>query len=91
MFFKVVVECGHVGAGKCHEAVRYWQAKNASQALCSAAALPRAKRKNLTVVKSVVPISQREYDIGLREEASDSYLTWIPRPFETRQVARRAS
>ncbi len=91
MFFKLVVECGHVGAGKSYEAVRYWQAKNASHALCSASALPRAKKKDLTVVKSVVPISRQEYDIGLREEASNPYLTWIPRPFETRQVARRAS
>jgi len=91
MYFRVIVECGHVGAGKSFEAVRYWQAKSTTHALSSASGLPRAKRKNLTVVKSVVPITRREYDLGLREEASNPYLMWGSRPFEGTQEARKAS
>ena len=91
MYFRVVVECGHVGAGKSFEAVRYWQAKNATHALSSASALPRAKRKNLTVVKSVVPITRQEYALGLKEEAFNPYLSWGSRSFEGRQAIRKAS
>ena len=91
MYFRVVVECGHVGAGKSFEAVRYWQARNASHALSSASALPRAKKKNLTVVKSVMPITRKEYDLGLKEEAFNPYLTWGSQSFESRQAARKAS
>ena len=91
MYFRVVVECGHVGAGKSFEAVRYWEAKNASHALSSASALPRAKKKNLAVVKSVIPITQDEYALGLKEEASNPYLCWGSRRLETRQAARKAS
>ena len=91
MYFRVIVECGHVGAGKSFEAVRYWQAKSTTHALSSASDLPRAKRKNLTVVKSVVPITRREYDLGLKEEASNPYLTWGSRSFEGTQQARKAS
>lgn len=91
MYFRVVVECGHVGAGKSFEAVRYWQARNASHALSSASALPRAKKKNLTVVKSVMPISREEYDLGLREEAFNPYLSWGSRSFDSSQAARIAS
>ena len=91
MYFRVVVECGHVGAGKSFEAVRYWRAKNASHALSSASALPRAKKKNLTIVKSVLPITQREYDLGLKEEALNPYLSWGSRGFEAGRTARKAS
>ena len=91
MYFKVVVECGHVGAGKSLETVRYWQAKSASHALLSASFLPRAKRKNLSAVKSVIPISREEFDVGLKEESSNPYLSWVTRPVEHGHLARRAS
>ncbi|MBN2208070.1 MAG: hypothetical protein JW759_02070 [Candidatus Coatesbacteria bacterium] len=86
MYFKVVVECGHVGAGKSIEAVRYWQAKSLSEALSSASALPRAKRKSMRSVKSVIPISKREYVLGLRVEADDPYLSWVPDTVMARQA-----
>ncbi|HUT03195.1 MAG TPA: hypothetical protein VM163_04825 [bacterium] len=91
MYFKVVVECGHVGAGKSVETVRYWHARSVSHALFSASGLPRAKKKNLTVVKSVVPITRDEFDVGLKEEASNPYLSWVSRPVESGHLARRAS
>ena len=88
MYFRVVVECGHVGAGKSVEAVRYWQARNVSHALSSASTMPRAKRK-LRTVKSVTPISKQEYMLGLREEARDPYLSFIPRSLMDRRSSLR--
>ncbi|MCD6326776.1 hypothetical protein J7M28_04375 [bacterium] len=76
MYFRVVVECGHIGAGKSFEAVRYWRARNVSAALSSASSLPRAKKKSVRAVKSVVPISRTEYVSGLRDESQDPYLTY---------------
>ena len=45
----------------------------------AALALPRAKKKSLRSVKSVVPISRQEYILGLRQEAADPYLSYLPR------------
>jgi len=90
MYYKVTVECGHVGAGKSVEAVRYWRAKNVWHVFSSAQALPRAKRKGVVAIKSVVPISRSQYILGVRQEAQDPYLAHVSKDHLAvrRQAAR---
>ncbi len=68
MYFRLVVESGHVGAGKSVDTVRYHRAESAVDVFGWAARSPRAKRKSIAGgVKSIQPITREEYERGLRE------------------------
>ncbi len=68
MYFRLVVENGHVGAGKALDSVRYFRAENAVDVFGWAARSPRAKRKSVAGgVKLVQPITREEYEKGVRE------------------------
>jgi len=84
MYFKLILESGHVGSGKSLEKVRYFTGRDPVDVFNTAARLPRVKGKEWgTGVKSVQSISREEYIRGVRESTDDPY-------FETRKK-RKAS
>ena len=75
MYFKMILESGHVGAGNSLETVRYFRADNPVEMFSLAARIPRTKGKARgTGVKLIQPVSREEYLAGSRQEASDPYL-----------------
>lgn len=74
MYFKVVLEGGHVGAGKSFEMVRYFEAENAIVLLKFLESYPALKFKSrgagITLVK---PISKEEYFLKRDLEKNDPY------------------
>ncbi len=74
MYFKVVLEGGHVGAGKSFEMVRYFEAENAIVLLKYLESYPALKFKSrgagITLVK---PISKEEYFLKKDLERNDPY------------------
>jgi hypothetical protein len=75
MYFKLVMEGGHVGAGKSYEMVRYFEDDDIFCVLAKSLHIPRMKKKEfvggITFVKE---ISWREYATGKRMEKRDPYL-----------------
>ena len=75
MFFKLVLEGGHIGAGKSYEMVRYFRGRDIMSVLDSALKTPRVKKKGgARGVKLIQPISEKEYILGRVTEASNPYL-----------------
>ena len=75
MYYKAIIECGHMGAGKAVDTVRYFRADNTVDLFSAAARIPRAKGKTLgTGVKLLEKISHEEYTRGLEETRSNPYL-----------------
>lgn len=75
MYFKLVLENGHVGAGKSIESVRYLKGISTAEVFEAAARIPRVKGKDRgTGVKMVMPVSRDEYLEGLKQNARDPYL-----------------
>ncbi len=75
MFFKLILEGGHVGAGKSYEVVRYLEGRDIISVLFSASHFPRVKKKNSRKgIKLIQEITQREYLQGRRREREDPYL-----------------
>lgn len=75
MFFKLILEGGHVGAGKSYEVVRYLEGRDIISVLCSASHFPRVKKKRSRKgIKLIQEITQREYLQGRRREREDPYL-----------------
>jgi hypothetical protein len=75
MYYKLILESGHIGAGKCLETVRYFRGENPVDMFGMAARIPRVKGKNRgTGVKLVQPVSRDEYLMGIQSSADDSYL-----------------
>ena len=74
MYFKVILEGGHVGAGKSFEMVRYFEAENAIVLLKYLESYPALKFKSrgagITLVK---PISKEEYLLKKDLERNDPY------------------
>ena len=76
MFFKLILESGHVGAGKSYDMVRYLQGRNIFAVLSLASHLPRVKKKgNRKGIKLIQEISRREYLQGRMREREDPYLS----------------
>jgi hypothetical protein len=76
MFFKLILESGHVGAGKSYDMVRYLQGSNIFSVLSLASHLPRVKKKgNRKGIKLIQEISRREYLQGRMREREDPYLS----------------
>lgn len=75
MYFKLVMEGGHVGAGKSYEMVRYFEGDSIFCVHVRSLRTPRLKKKErgegVTFIKE---ISWREYINGKRRERKDPYL-----------------
>ena len=75
MFFKLVLEKGHVGAGNGLDTVRYFRAQDPVEMFTIASRLPRVKGKaNGTGVKLIEKISREEYERGIRDSFRNPYL-----------------
>jgi hypothetical protein len=75
MFFKLLMEGGHVGAGKSYDMVRYFEGDDIFCVLAKSLKTPRFKKKEFARgIKLITEISWREYLKGKRIERSDHYL-----------------
>ncbi|MDT8366923.1 MAG: hypothetical protein RRA15_10590 [bacterium] len=84
MYFKLILEGGHVGAGKSLETVRFFRAQSTLDAFDLANRVPRVKGKSIgTGVKLVQQVSREEYKEGVRRTSTDPYLN-------TRRKSRRS-
>ena len=76
MYFKLILENGHVGAGKSLEMVRYFRGENPVDMFNFAARIPRVKGKICgTGVKMVQSVSRDEYLKGIQQTSGDRYLS----------------
>ena len=76
MYFKLVMEGGHVGAGKSYEMVRYFEGDDIFCVLGKSLHVPRVKKKEFGGgIKYIKEISWQEYITGRRREKKDPYLT----------------
>jgi hypothetical protein len=75
MYFKLVMEGGHVGAGKSYEMVRYFEGDDIFGVLAQSLHTPRLKKKVFGGgIKLIKEISWREYLTGKGGERRDPYL-----------------
>jgi hypothetical protein len=75
MYFKLVMEGGHVGAGKSYEMVRYFEGDDIFCVLGKSFHTPRLKKKRFGGgIKFIKEISWREYVTGKKRERKDPYL-----------------
>ncbi|MBI5286138.1 MAG: hypothetical protein HY878_00925 [Deltaproteobacteria bacterium] len=66
MFYKVITECGHLGAGNGYERVWFFKGHNPLSILTKARTLPRVKRKDTSLgIKLIQRISREEYVAGV--------------------------
>lgn len=69
MYYKVIMECGHIGAGNNHEKVWFIKGKGAISALMTATRLPGVKKKHtLNSVKLIKEITREDYRTGLSKK-----------------------
>jgi hypothetical protein len=72
----MVLENGHVGAGKSLETVRYFKGDSMVDMFSGAARIPRIKGKDRSAgVKLVQPVTREEYIRGIQQVANDRYLS----------------
>ena len=72
----MVMEGGHVGAGKSYEMVRYFDGDDIFGVLAQSLHTPRLKKKSTgSGIKLIKEISRREYMTGKGREKTDLYLT----------------
>jgi hypothetical protein len=75
MYFKLVMEGGHVGAGKSYDMVRYFEGDDIFGVLARTHHTPRLKKKEFgSGIKLIKEISWREYIYGKGRERKDHYL-----------------
>ena len=75
MFFKLILESGHVGAGKSYDMVRYLEGRDIFSVLFSASHFPRVKKKKYQKgIKLIQEITRGEYLQGRMREREDPYL-----------------
>lgn len=66
MYYKVIMECGHIGAGNNHEKTWYIKGTDTVSALKTATRLPGVKKKHtLNSVKLIKEITRDDYKNGL--------------------------
>lgn len=76
MYYKLILDNGHIGAGKSLERVRYFRGDSPVDMFNAAARIPRVKGKGRgTGVKLVQPVSKEEYLRGIQQTAGDPYLS----------------
>lgn len=70
MFYKVITECGHLGAGKGFERVWFFAGRDPLSILNKARTLPGVKRKDTSLaIKLVKRVTRGEYLKGKRKSA----------------------
>ena len=75
MYYRLIIEGGHMGAGKAAEMVRYFRADNPVNLYSMAARIPRAKGKTYgTGVKLIEKITRDQYEDGLAKAGCNPYL-----------------
>jgi hypothetical protein len=75
MYFKLVMEAGHVGAGKSFDMVRYFEGDDIFGVLARSRRIPRLKKKESGGgIKLIREISWREYIHGKGRERRNPYL-----------------
>ncbi|HAG50977.1 MAG: hypothetical protein A2X87_01645 [Deltaproteobacteria bacterium GWC2_42_51] len=66
MFYKIIIECGHMGAGNGLERIWFIKGENPLVVLQKARKLPRVKRKETSLaIKLIQEISKEEYISGI--------------------------
>lgn len=75
MFFKLILEGGHLGAGKSYDIVKYLKGRDILAVLSWAFNIPRVKKKESGKgIKLIKEISEQEYMLGKMKERRDPYL-----------------
>ena len=75
MYYKILIESGHMGAGSSYEVTRYFEADNLNALYRSINKLPRIKsRGGLRSVREVIPVSSEAFLEGKKLERENSYL-----------------
>ena len=76
MYYKVLMEGGHMGAGRSYDMTRYLQADNLISILDTLKKMPRLKVKGFSrSVKEIATVSREEFFEGKKMEGRDNYLT----------------
>jgi hypothetical protein len=74
MYFKLVMEAGHVGAGKSCDMVRYFEGEDIFGILARSRRIPRLKKKESgNGIKLIKEISRREYIHGKGQERRNPF------------------
>lgn len=69
MYYKVIMECGHIGAGNNHEKIWFIKGRDPVSVLKTATRLPGVKKKHtLNSVKLIQEITRDDYRNGLSEK-----------------------
>ena len=69
MYYKVIMECGHIGAGNNHEKVWFIKGGDPLSVLRTATRLPGVKKKHtIDSVKLIKEITRDDYRSGLAEK-----------------------
>ncbi|UCD71025.1 MAG: hypothetical protein JSW70_08475 [Syntrophobacterales bacterium] len=75
MFFKLILEGGHLGAGKSYDIVKYLKGRDIFFVFNWAFNIPRVKKKESRKgIKLIKEISKKEYMLGKNREKRDPYL-----------------
>ena len=76
MYYKVLMEGGHMGAGKSYDMCRYFSVSHIGNIFDLLARMPRLKTKGASrSVKLIEAITREEFRRGKRRETGDAYLT----------------
>jgi len=76
MFFKVVMEGGHMGSGKSCEFVRYFEAEDAMDLFGLLRSFPGLKNKDsASGIRMVKAIDEEEFERGQSAEQEDPYYS----------------
>ncbi len=74
MYFKLVMEAGHVGAGKSCDMVRYFAGDDIVGIFARSRSIPRLKKKESgTGIKLIKEISRQEYIHGKGREGRNPF------------------
>lgn len=75
MYYKVMMEAGHMGAGKSYDMTRYFEADSLGVIFSLLDHFPRLKSKGVSrAVKLIEPVAEEEYLEGKEDEQQDPYL-----------------
>lgn len=75
-YYLIIIECGHVGAGKSIEITRYFEDFSLVEAYYSAINMPRSKKKSDSI-KFIKEISYQQYCEGKLSEKLNPYLQTV--------------
>ncbi|MDH3976101.1 MAG: hypothetical protein OEV42_17650 [Deltaproteobacteria bacterium] len=75
MYYKVLMEGGHVGSGKSYDMCRYFKASNVAAIFDLLGRMPRLKSKGFSKsVKLIERVSEEEFRQGRYQEKDNAYL-----------------